>query len=62
MQQALPLRAEVHQPGRPERPEGQALHLPDLERVRVGRQDSRDHQEGLLRRRVCRRGHHERGG
>ena len=36
--------------------------LPDGERLRVGREDEGPHQEGAVRRRVCRRGHFKRRG
>lgn len=41
---------------------GEALHLPDQQRLRVGGQDPGKHQGGHLRGRVRRRGHHQRGG
>ena len=59
VQQALQVRSQVHQQSRSKRPEIQTLHLPNVKRLRLGREDSGEHQGRCLRGRVRGRGYHK---
>ena len=52
MQQKVQVQRQMFQSRRSKRTQGQAVHLPDVQRLRVGRKGLGDHQKGSLRHRV----------